>query len=115
MFSAGKFTCGRSGAAMASDEALDRDLLFRKIKTKADNKVIIIVAPLCEAFCVFFTWSFVCSVGVKISADLILRFASPVLVNCVVQRWTLFEIWKLGAASYRTLLTRGSSRYRLLL
>lgn len=26
---------------MASDEALDRDLLFRKLKAKADNKVII--------------------------------------------------------------------------
>ena len=33
---------------MASDEALDRDLLFRKLKTKADNKVITVIAPFCE-------------------------------------------------------------------
>ena len=31
---------------MASDEVLDRDLLFRKMKTKPDNKVLLPVACL---------------------------------------------------------------------
>lgn len=74
------FTRGRSGAAMASDEALDRDLLFRKLKTKADNKVIVIAA-FCEAVCVFYRLFFFVFVWSEIIADLILRFASLLLVN----------------------------------
>ena len=112
--------------AQANLLAADRGLQWRptrrwieiccsgSLRRKLTTRWLFIIAPFCKALCVFnlvfcvFGWS-------EISAGLILRLASPLLVNCVVQRWTLFVIWKMGAVSHRTLLTRGFRRYRLLL